>query len=532
MKHLTAQQVNQQLDGALPPEERDDVLHHLEECAICRQLVQEFVVQGEQISHALRHDPGEAYFATFSGRVMERVAAERAAAHPGRAAGARGGWLGWVGSPRALATVGGTLAILAVAGIAFVQWRSRPSAFAILGHAKGKTAEAPHAERGRTVDEGSRAQSRATEREGAVSKDSKEAEAPAERAVDRRANIMSSPGAREVAESNLRQAPAPPAATRARDVGVDDRAGAAAGRAEPTQTKAQKLEEASGTQFRFAKPSAAPPVQNEAVPRPGEAQGGTNALRKDVAARSLGSAEKSRAPAPSAAAPMSATLDARSPLVATTVRVCGVVRDPNGRAVPGALVAVAESGRSTVSEADGAFCIDAPGGRSTLAALAVGFETARIPLADATSAEPIAVVLKPVATVVPPSPFAGGAKRVSGAEADGANAPDPFEGEAAATRAEVARARQQAGLAARERSAGAWDAAATDWARVLARVAGVGSADEARYRVAEARFRAWEAAPDARRARLAEETLTSFLVRAPLGAKRDQASRWAQQLSR
>jgi len=65
-----------------------------------------------------------------------------------------------------------------------------------------------------------------------------------------------------------------------------------------------------------------------------------------------------------------------------------------------------------------------------------------------------------------------------------------------------------------------------EWEHVLGRTMGGPFELEARFRLAEARFHAWELAPSQKRAAAATETLTSYLVRAPLGAHRDQAAVW------
>jgi hypothetical protein len=49
---------------------------------------------------------------------------------------------------------------------------------------------------------------------------------------------------------------------------------------------------------------------------------------------------------------------------------------------------------------------------------------------------------------------------------------------------------------------------------------------ETRARLAECRFRAWQLGPDARRAERAMDALTSYIVRASVGEKRNLAARW------
>ena len=91
----------------------------------------------------------------------------------------------------------------------------------------------------------------------------------------------------------------------------------------------------------------------------------------------------------------------------------------------------------------------------------------------------------------------------------------------------VVRAAQQLGASASgRRSAALFDAAAGGWERALRRLDGGPLELETRHHLAEARYRAWEAGPNARRASAAVEALTAYVVRAPAGAGREQATRW------
>jgi hypothetical protein len=65
-----------------------------------------------------------------------------------------------------------------------------------------------------------------------------------------------------------------------------------------------------------------------------------------------------------------------------------------------------------------------------------------------------------------------------------------------------------------------------EWERVRDRAEPGSLQLEARFRSAEARFRAWQLAPSPKRVAAANEALTSYLVRATLGARRDTASAW------
>jgi hypothetical protein len=108
----------------------------------------------------------------------------------------------------------------------------------------------------------------------------------------------------------------------------------------------------------------------------------------------------------------------------------------------------------------------------------------------------------------------------------GANA-DPFAGLPDSTRQAARDAQRLSMMALGSRSAAAFELAAGRWERVLENVpAKSAAAVTARYRVAEARYGAWDVEPTADRARAAGQTLDAFLAVAPEGAQRDLATRW------
>jgi hypothetical protein len=74
--------------------------------------------------------------------------------------------------------------------------------------------------------------------------------------------------------------------------------------------------------------------------------------------------------------------------------------------------------------------------------------------------------------------------------------------------------------------ANALDAAAAAWERVLPQMPPGRSELEARARLAECRFRAWQLARGAKRAERAVDALTAYILRAPAGDKRSLATRW------
>jgi hypothetical protein len=97
-----------------------------------------------------------------------------------------------------------------------------------------------------------------------------------------------------------------------------------------------------------------------------------------------------------------------------------------------------------------------------------------------------------------------------------------------------ARAREAARLldiARGTKAAADYEAAAALWSRVAASTKGQ-PAQQARFRLAEARFRAWEAGPSAARAHAASEALMEYLRYATPGSQRDQAARWLARVLR
>ena len=74
-------------------------------------------------------------------------------------------------------------------------------------------------------------------------------------------------------------------------------------------------------------------------------------------------------------------------------------------------------------------------------------------------------------------------------------------------------------------TANTWDSAALAWERLLPATEGTAAESEIRSRLAECRFHAWELGPTDKREDQAISALTSYLVRAPAGPKRDEAAK-------
>lgn len=379
MTHLTPDQMSALLDGALEGRAREDVERHLAACERCREGLAALSAQDDLLARALEHDPGEAYFERFPGRVAERIRREaKAAPRAARPAG----FFGWLSTPRGLMLAGSTAAVIAVAGLVFMQARER----------EGVSLRSPElAARDRQVAE--------TPLESA----NKAAPAPGAAGQPRRVAAPAAPspilgssageaarraGAEELKKS-VSGAPAsqptegftaspepssrdeagggpPPALESRRRLGERETARA---KQEPARTHLIPLRrDASGEQVP-ARPSPGPKAPEPAAPLLG--QGPVTVQRQGPSpladVQSQVGAQKAQSPAlgqkrtPSQQRPANALQEGMAPRnsaaqreqaaaaldqsVAGAGRVCGVVRDPSGQPVAGAEVALADVGR-------------------------------------------------------------------------------------------------------------------------------------------------------------------------------------------
>ena len=117
MNHLSDDQLSARLDGALNASEDAAAGRHLDDCSECRARLAALSELDASLRGARAHDAGDEYFASFADRLGEKIAASSPAGSPA-AAPASGGLFGWWRSPRALALVGSTAAVLAVAAVA------------------------------------------------------------------------------------------------------------------------------------------------------------------------------------------------------------------------------------------------------------------------------------------------------------------------------------------------------------------------------------------------------------------------------
>ena len=549
MTHLTDRELSARLDDALTPRERERVDTHLSSCAACRDALAALASQDRELAAQRAHDPGEAYFESFAARVENRLRASGLAGAQARPD--RGGAWGWLHSPRALALVGVAAALVAGAGV--VMMTGREVEMENL-HRSGWSGQAPR---------------------GAERADKKAEIAPAP-PVDR-----SAPAAKDELERD-KETNAPRAATGAPP--------AAAG-APPTARVQEVKRDQFGEEVlvpgekRLVNPAPAPaaaPAPPEGTPvvvqKQRRAEPMAGAPQTAAGAQPSESPKSAGAAAPSAAAAKPLEIQKNAEGVVSdrlaaregggAVRRCGAVRDPAGRAIAGAQVIVAETGTSVTSAADGSFCIDVPPAGRTLLAMAVGFES-RITSLAANERESVALTLNAVPVVGSGLAIRSGAtedvaklgtreqagstmaaherdtsqQAVSGGTnvlgyASGAAAPhaqakalvDPFAAAPDSVRTAVAMARILDGEAAQANSAGRYETAALAWEHAQRMAATGPLANEAAYRVAEGRRRAWQLDPTRERAAAALGAAAAFLQHAPAGARRDEATRWLDSL--
>jgi hypothetical protein len=122
MSHLTDEQRSALVDGALEGSARAAAERHLATCADCRAAMAGFVAQDRALASTLEHDPGEAYFESFAGRVGGRIRAAGLAGAQAREPEGRS-LADWFRAPRKLALLGAVATVVAGAGIVMLVTR-------------------------------------------------------------------------------------------------------------------------------------------------------------------------------------------------------------------------------------------------------------------------------------------------------------------------------------------------------------------------------------------------------------------------
>jgi hypothetical protein len=122
------------------------------------------------------------------------------------------------------------------------------------------------------------------------------------------------------------------------------------------------------------------------------------------------------------------------------------------------------------------------------------------------------------------APATGSARESSGQR-------DPFASLPPATQAQVRAAQGSGQTASGDPSAARYEAAASEWERVIPLLGGKPQQTIAWFELASSRFRAWEMDSTPARAASATTAIRAYLATAPQGPARDQARAWMARLS-
>lgn len=521
MDHLTDDQLSARLDAALPVAEAARADAHLEQCESCRARLAELGASDSALASALTHDPGEAYFESFADRVRSRIAADTAAA-PAPVPTRVGGFWAWFGSPRRLASMGGALAFVVVAGLAWQMFQRGPTTpvamdAPMLQSAPSEDAGSSEPAPATPSDEppsptpaASEAESRAAAPGAATPRQSLRSAAPGRmqemRSVEGGESV---PVTRERDRLFARDAArdvAPPVASDQQSAITELKRRMVAQPMTRTDDASKQKEQADAraeeaTADAVAPREAAPkaPATATTTERLGQTLARTRAL---TAKRTDETGNASGAPAPAAPGVAgSFDEDVSSRAGEDGSQWCGDVRDSQGRAVLGATVTVIETGRSAQTDAAGHFCLPAAGRDATLSVLAMGFEPQRILMRGTGGVQPLAIALKAVSAL----------------------------GEGLAVPRDPA---WRAGTPIDVAPAARWDSVAVRADDALSRAKGAASRLAAMRTAADARLRAWRAQPSAQRAISARAAIDRYLGQLPEGPRRAEALRWREQLPR
>jgi carboxypeptidase family protein/putative zinc finger protein len=559
MKHPTPEQLTAFHDGIASAETIVAVEEHLNTCPECHEFLAALERQDRALTAALSHDPGDEHFESLAGRIEARLGeapaeASAAAAPPGALRAVREWLAGYWGGLRGFRAPewAGALAALIV-GLGLVLLNLKHGTAPTLRNPALEQRAGQAAGEEKSADQGFRALSSPAAKEAAARDEAARAAAPAAppQEAAREAAARSAPAPAAPAPSAL--APSAPArqdasASRAKIVkstpGGENQRAASQGFAQAPPAAATGP--AAGQKQRFAPTLEENRPKNEGAPSPA-------ADDKD-GARARGQSEATataKAAAPAPPVPARAPSLPSQPQAAGgttgqepramgysepqpkgdagaaqgTLHFCGTVKDSRGQPVASASVTLVSQGRGVSCDAQGRFCIDAPPGDQTVSVMAVGYAPLRTDVRVAADAPPPTLTLLAISVIDGSAALRANARTLAGHAQTGApgevqtSFPDSLQSVASrAVRATLE--------AERSRSAQRYDAAAVEWDRVRERTTDPTLQMEARFRAAETRYRAWQLTPTASRVAAANEALTSFLVRAPLGARRDTTSAW------
>ena len=482
MNHLTHEQLSALLDGALSTSAREQAERHVAECPTCRDALAALADQERTLSTVLQHDPGDAYFESFAARVEDRI---RAAGLQGAQARQGDAWLGWLRSPRRLATVGAVAVALAGAGVVMLTTRLER---ADLG--------------GLQTQQESGAKEQPTPPESQTG--------PAAEAPQNRIDLQKK--ADEFAEAV--PAPVTDAKVERDQVAAREELKDAARNVAPSRLKASRRT-AAGEDV---------PVASQAAPAPAQPP-----VTEKTSGRLL--VQPPAAPMAREAAGLRAGEAQRDERATTAGELCGQVLDANRNPVARARVTLVENGQSVPTDSQGRFCIDAAPGEHALSVMAVGFQETRLTARTGTGSE-LAVRLNAV-------PVLGTSRPMASAP----DATEPTYGYLAREATDVfsalpdsprARVREAQSLTSEGRTRGSvsrLEQAAQRWEQVIPGLRSEGMVAEARYRLAEARVLAWQLSPNAARRAAAMTAVRRALESWGSGARGITLRTWLRDLA-
>ncbi len=512
MNHLTEREMSAHQDHALSRSDRARVDAHLATCMACQLALEGLNERDRSLAALLEHDPGQAYFETFAGRVEQRIRAEGSKPPPEPRP-----WLEelvhWVRTPVGVSWAGAAGVVIVGAGLVTITVHKITGSLPIRASLEQREAKKSEIARDKFALRGV---------EIAARTDSTSAAAP----------------------PPLATAAAPPLATAA---ALEAQAGSPSTSADQDAGAGQAANESPATDERAA-PGRAVEMKRgpagEDVPVAARRQRMSppaTAAPRPAPTGGLLAAKQGRAE-PAAAEALQKELKAVStPAAPAPPRRCGTIRDPAGRPLANAQLMVVETGTSAQSRADGSFCLDvAPPGR-TLVIMAVGYMPQRLNL-DARMDASLAITLQVVSVVGGNLALIGGAPASrwgarKGAALDAAGQPaapatggDVFANVSDSVRVQTIKARNLESAAELTHSAPGYDLAAMQWEHALRRLDGGPLEIETRYRIASARYRAWKTERTHERSVAALESISSFVLRAPAGPEMEQATRWLGEL--
>ena len=484
MNHLTDEQRSAMADGALEGSARAAAERHLETCADCRAALAGLVAQDQMLASMLEHDPGEAYFESFAGRVGGRIRAAGLAGAQAREPERRS-LADWFRSPRKLALVGAVATVVAGAGIVMLSTRElRVPAL------------------------------REQEIESRVAQEALPVPPP--------------PGMRPEGQTMI-----PPVTRSASPVAAEPAAplpaaGLAKGTARPQADSRAKTDIAS-------REPAAASAREQRVPSNRAYEVRRNEVGEDVPvgqSRGFVTGPRQTAPASRSAVPgepvyvqkpryaVPLTSEKRADALQVGVRPLP--------ADAGASVSSADTGGDGLfdSDSDSDGLVD--GLETSKAALDKDSKSVAAPIAEqaVTARKELAVPGRALGL----ADRAGRADRGPALQVRGT--PEAFDGLPAQSRILAKNAQRLTALAEELGVAPAWDSAATAWERVIEGVQGGPLESETRFQFARARFRAWQRVASGKRSMQAGLALRAFLEHAPQGAERDSAQAWLARLKK